>query len=117
MKKDLNLINVKLIMKDIIKKKKEILLIQDIQEKVCNYYKTSFDDLLSSSRKRNLVKTRQIAMYLSKQLTNHSLMEISKNFNKKDHTTVLHAIQSIKSQYESDINIKTQIDEIIDLLT
>lgn len=115
MKVDITLPVAKNIMKDIIKVKKESVSIEDIQAKVSHYYKINLKDMLSISRKKSFVKTRQIAMYLCKKLTNHSLVEISRKFDRKDHTTVLHAVQTIKNQYENDDNIRSQIDEMIDL--
>lgn len=104
------------IMKDVINIKHEKLSIDEIQTKVCNYYKISLKDMLSVSRKRSLVRARQISMYLAKQFTSYSLIQISRQFDRKDHTTVLHAIQLIKTLYANDENMKQQIDDIIDLL-
>ncbi len=116
MKKKINLHTVKSIMKDVIKQKKDVIRIEDIQAKVAHYYKTNLKDILSTSRKKSFVKSRQVAMYLAKKLTNHSLLEISKAFDKKDHTTVLHAIQTVKEWYENDEDIRVQIDELIDII-
>jgi len=69
--------------------------VEDIQKRVASHFKVSRADILSSRRTPAMVRPRQIAMYLSKHLTQHSLPEIGRHFG-RDHTTVLHAIQKIQ---------------------
>ena len=70
--------------------------IEDIQKLVATHYNVSRADILSSRRTANVVRPRQIAMYLSKVLTLRSLPEIGRRFGGRDHTTVLHAVRKIE---------------------
>ena len=70
--------------------------IEDIQRVVARQYNVSRADLLSSRRTANVVRPRQIAMYLAKTLTLRSLPEIGRRFGGRDHTTVLHAVRKIE---------------------
>lgn len=76
--------------------------IENIQKTVAEYYKIRVADLLSPQRTRTLARPRQMAMALSKELTNHSLPEIGRAFGGRDHTTVLHASRKVASLRESD---------------
>jgi chromosomal replication initiator protein len=69
--------------------------IQTIQNEVCRYFNMSKDDLLGNKRQQNIVLPRQIAMYLSRELTELSLPRIGAEFGGKDHTTVIHANSKI----------------------
>ena len=68
--------------------------IEDIQRVVARQYNVSRSDLLSSRRTANVVRPRQVAMYLAKTLTLRSLPEIGRRFGGRDHTTVLHAVRN-----------------------
>ena len=83
-------------MKDLLAVQNRQISIENIQKTVAEYYKLKLSDLLSKSRSRYLARPRQLAMALTKQLTNHSLPEIGEAFNGRDHTTVLHACGKIK---------------------
>jgi len=69
--------------------------IENIQKTVAEYYNIKLSDLLSKRRSRSITRPRQMAMALTKHLTNHSLPEIGEAFNGRDHTTVLHACKKI----------------------
>src|SRR5205814_1301683 len=71
--------------------------IEDIQRVVARQYNVSRSDLLSSRRTANVVRPRQVAMYLAKTLTLRSLPEIGRRFGGRDHTTVLHAVRKIET--------------------
>ena len=73
--------------------------IERIQEVVCERFSMSLDELCSHKRSQNIVYPRQVAMYLSRELTDSSLPKIGKHFGDRDHTTVLHANTKI---YEHD---------------
>ncbi|SHL50102.1 chromosomal replication initiator protein DnaA [Roseibium suaedae] len=88
---------------------KRQIKIEDIQQAVCKHYNVSKADLLSSCRARNLVRPRQIAMYLSKTMTPRSLPEIGKRFGGRDHTTVLHAVRKIEEQVKSDQSLAQEL--------
>ena len=76
--------------------------IEDIQRVVSKHYNVSKADLLSARRTRTVVRPRQIAMYLSKQMTPRSLPEIGRRFGNRDHTTVLHAVRKIEGMVNAD---------------
>jgi chromosomal replication initiator protein len=86
--------------------------IDDIQKLVASHYNISRADILSSRRTANVVRPRQIAMYLSKQLTLRSLPEIGRRFGGRDHTTVLHAVRKIEELVSKDKSLA----EVIELL-
>jgi chromosomal replication initiator protein len=86
--------------------------IDDIQKLVASHYNISRADILSSRRTANVVRPRQIAMYLSKTLTLRSLPEIGRRFGGRDHTTVLHAVRKIEELVSKDKSLA----EVIDLL-
>ena len=65
--------------------------------------------MCSKNRTQNLVKARQVAMYLSRELTDMSLPQIGSEFGKRDHTTVIHAYQKIKTQLASDSKLKNNV--------
>ena len=76
--------------------------IEDIQRVVARQYNVSRSDLLSSRRTANVVRPRQVAMYLAKTLTLRSLPEIGRRFGGRDHTTVLHAVRKIEALVARD---------------
>ena len=85
-------------------------LIEDIQRIVARQYNVSRADLLSSRRTANVVRPRQIAMFLAKTLTLRSLPEIGRRFGGRDHTTVLHAVRKIENLVHSDTALAEEIE-------
>jgi len=75
----------------------KLVTIDNIQRSVAEYYKIKMSDMLSKRRNRSVARPRQMAMCLSKELTNHSLPEIGDAFGGRDHTTVLHACKQVKN--------------------
>jgi chromosomal replication initiator protein len=84
--------------------------IEDIQRAVARHYNVSRADMLSSRRTANVVRPRQIAMYLAKTLTLRSLPEIGRRFGGRDHTTVLHAVRKIEHLADTDKVLADEID-------
>jgi chromosomal replication initiator protein len=114
---EVNLSNVQGVLSSLIKSNKKFISLDQIQKKISQYYQVSIDDLLSSSRSRNLVKPRQIGMYIMKSITKKTLSEISKIFGRKDHTTVIHAIKSVEdAMRSSDPSMKNEVEELIDMV-
>ena len=105
----------KSVLKDLLRSSNRRITIDEIQNKVSNYYNIKIEDLTSSRRIRSFARPRQIAMYLSKKLTTRSLPEIGRKFGGRDHTTVIHAVKKIEqlkienSKFDEDINLITQI--------
>jgi len=83
-------------LKDLFVISAKMVSIENIQKTVSEYYNIKLSDLLSKRRSRSITRPRQLAMALTKELTNHSLPEIGEAFNGRDHTTVLHACSKIK---------------------
>jgi len=90
--------------------------IEDIQRTVARQYNVSRADLLSSRRTANVVRPRQIAMYLAKTLTLRSLPEIGRRFGGRDHTTVLHAVRKIEGLVDRDNALAEEIEILKRLL-
>jgi chromosomal replication initiator protein len=84
--------------------------IEDIQRVVARQYNVSRADLLSSRRTANVVRPRQVAMYLAKTLTLRSLPEIGRRFGGRDHTTVLHAVRKIENLVNNDTALAEEIE-------
>jgi len=105
----------KSVLKDLLRSSNRRITIDEIQNKVSNYYNLKIEDMTSSRRIRSFARPRQIAMYLSKKLTTRSLPEIGRKFGGRDHTTVIHAVKKIEqlkienSKFAEDINLITQI--------
>jgi len=90
--------------------------VEDILRVVSKHYGVSRADLLSSRRTANVVRPRQIAMYLAKTLTLRSLPEIGRRFGGRDHTTVLHAVRKIEGLVQGDKVLADEIDSLKRLL-
>ena len=90
--------------------------IEDIQRIVARQYNVSRADLLSSRRTANVVRPRQVAMYLAKTLTLRSLPEIGRRFGGRDHTTVLHAVRKIEGLVDTDTTLAEEIELLKRLL-
>ncbi|MBI1203943.1 MAG: chromosomal replication initiator protein DnaA [Rhodopseudomonas sp.] len=86
--------------------------IEDIQRVVARQYNVSRSDLLSSRRTANVVRPRQVAMYLAKTLTLRSLPEIGRRFGGRDHTTVLHAVRKIEGLVGNDMALAEEIETL-----
>jgi chromosomal replication initiator protein len=86
--------------------------IEDIQRVVARQYNVSRADLLSSRRTANVVRPRQVAMYLAKILTLRSLPEIGRRFGGRDHTTVLHAVRKIETLANNDSAFAEEIESL-----
>jgi len=92
-------------LRDLLALQDKLVTIDNIQKTVADYFKIRISDLLSARRSRSITRPRQIAMALSKDLTNHSLPEIGDAFGGRDHTTVLHACRKVAELRESDQQI------------
>lgn len=85
------------------------LLIADIKMMVARRLHTSLDDLESHRRQRYITRPRQIAMYLCRELTGHSLPEIGRYFGNRDHTTVLHAVRLVPELMKRDPDLAAEV--------
>lgn len=93
-------------LKDLFAIQNKLISVDNIQRTVAEYYKIKMADMISKRRNRSVARPRQMAMCLSKELTNHSLPEIGNMYGGRDHTTVLHACRTINDlrKSSSDIN-------------
>ncbi len=100
-------------LRDLLRAQQQSLGIGNIQKAVADYYGLQIKDLLSKRRTRSLARPRQVAMALTKELTEHSLPEIGDAFAGRDHTTVLHACRQIKLLIQSDGKLREDWDKLI----
>ncbi|MDO5375814.1 chromosomal replication initiator protein DnaA [Staphylococcus rostri] len=89
--------------------KSKKITIQDIQKVVGAYYGIRIEDFAAKKRTKSIAYPRQIAMYLSRELTDFSLPKIGEEFGGRDHTTVIHAHDKIKKEIENDPTLKQEI--------
>jgi chromosomal replication initiator protein len=102
------------VIKDLIGIKQEKpLTISFIKRKVSDYFNISTSDLCSKNRSRDLVYARQIAMYLTRELTNVSLPKIGENYGNRDHTTVMYAWDKVKTLVTTDDSTKNIVNSLI----
>ena len=111
-KREIDLPLAKEVLRDLIKETRINLTIEEIQRITCYYFNISEDLVRAKTRKREVVQARQVAMYFSKQLTQHSLKTIGLHFGGRDHSTVIHSCQSVENQMETDPKFKEMLDEI-----
>lgn len=104
-------------LKDLLALQDKQVSIDNIQRIVAEYYKIKVSDLLSKRRSRSVARPRQVAMALSKELTNHSLPEIGEAFGGRDHTTVLHGCRKIKELRENNADISEDYKNLLRSLT
>ncbi|MFT5085643.1 MAG: chromosomal replication initiator protein [Lentisphaeria bacterium] len=104
-------------LKDLLALQDRLVSIDNIQRIVAEYYKIKISDLHSKRRSRSVARPRQVAMYLAKDLTHHSLPEIGEVFGGRDHTTVLHACRKIKELLESNADMKEDVKNLLRTLT
>ncbi|OZI14490.1 chromosomal replication initiation protein DnaA [Sodalis-like symbiont of Philaenus spumarius] len=104
-------------LRDLLALQQKLVTIDNIQKTVAEYYKIKVADLLSKRRSRSVARPRQMAMALSKELTNHSLPEIGDAFGGRDHTTVLHACRKIEHLREESHDMKEDFSNLIIILS
>ena len=111
-KKDLSVPLTREILKDIIPLENKKVSINQIQKTVANYYNIKVNSLLSKKRTKDIVLARQVAIYLSRELTDLSLTLIGGAFGGKDHTTIIHSYNKIKNKIKKDKSFKNIIDNL-----
>jgi chromosomal replication initiator protein len=108
---------VKEALRDLLALQDKLVTIDNIQRTCAEYYKIKIADLLSKRRNRSVARPRQIAMALSKELTNHSLPEIGDAFGGRDHTTVLHACRQIAELRQGNADMEEDYTNLLRILT
>ncbi len=105
------------VLRDLLLVHDRLITIENIQKEVAEFYKLRVSDLLSRRRTRTIARPRQMAMALSKELTEHSLPEIGEAFGGRDHTTVLHACRKIDELCDTDGRIREDRAKLVRKLT
>jgi chromosomal replication initiator protein len=100
------------VLRDLIREPQVQLTIADIQRIVCEYFDIAEDQIRARTRKREVAQTRQVAMYFCKRLTNNSLKTIGLQFGGRDHSTVIHAYQTVENQIETDKKFSQMIEDV-----
>ncbi len=109
---DLDVSAAKEILRDMIEDYQVRLEIEDIQRSVAQYYGIASELLSAKTRKREIVTARHVAMHFCKQLTTHSLKSIGLRFGGRDHSTVIHACNTIEDRLELEPAFREEVDEI-----
>ncbi|GIX32497.1 MAG: chromosomal replication initiator protein DnaA [Lysobacterales bacterium] len=104
-------------LRDLLHAQEQQANIANIQRVVAEYYRIRLADLLSRQRSRSLVRARQMAMALARELTDHSLPEIGDAFGGRDHTTVLHACEQIARLRESEGRLREDWERLLRMLS
>lgn len=111
-KEDINIELTKTIISKIVKDTNREIDIKYIQEIVSKYFHISIEEMKDKARRKEIVIARQVAMYFSKDFTNNSLKSIGFHFGGRDHSTVIHAVQSVNDMIDTDNFFKKSISEI-----
>ncbi len=104
------------LLQDLLRVADRRITIEDIQRRVAEHYNLRMADLLSPRRARPVARPRQIAMYLAKILTAHSLPEIGRKFGGRDHTTIIHGVRKIEELMVKDTSLAADVDGLKRLL-
>ncbi len=104
------------VLKDSLKEEEQKISIDQIQRIVAEFFHLKVADLRAKRRSRSIARPRQIAMFLVRTLTGHSLPEIGEYFGGRDHTTVLHAVNKLGTEIDQNMETRRLIDELKDLL-
>jgi chromosomal replication initiator protein len=104
------------VLREMLDRGEPMITVERIQEVVSAHFKVPLHLLTSSKRSKEVAMARQVAMYLSRELTKSSLPDIGKQFGGKDHTTVLHGCKQIRRLVESDAQFKAEIDQLVSRL-
>lgn len=111
-KKKIDIDLAKSVINKIVKNTKREIDIKYIQDVVSKYFNISIEEMKDKSRKKEIVIARQVAMYFSKDFTNNSLKSIGFHFGGRDHSTVIHAVQSVNDMIDTDSIFRKNIKEI-----
>jgi chromosomal replication initiator protein len=100
------------VLKNIIKPKEEFISIDVIQKVVSSFFNIKISDLKVKRKYKGYVLPRQVAMYLSRKLTNSSLLDIGEKFGGKDHSTVLHSIKKVEEKISKEPSFKEMVENL-----
>ena len=114
--REINLDMVQDLLKDLLRSSQKKVNIEEIQKKVSQHFNIKMSDMSSSRRSRTVARPRQVAMYLSKNLTSRSLPEIGRRFGNRDHTTVIHAVRKVEEPRSKDLSCHEEVQLLIRML-
>jgi chromosomal replication initiator protein len=97
--------------------KPDYITIEVVQKEICRYYNIDHAELISKKRNQQIVRPRQIAMYLCRKLIEASLPQVGNQFGGRDHTTVMHAVEKIENDMSTNPALKREIEELIHTLS
>jgi chromosomal replication initiator protein len=112
LKKDIDLELAKEVMKNIVKEIQSDVSVDYIQKTVADFFKVELEAMKGKIKKREIVIPRQVAMYFCKRYTQLTLALIGENFGGRDHSTVIHALESVEDLMKTDSNFKNSVDEL-----
>ncbi len=112
LKKDIDLDLAKEVMKNIVKEIQSDVSVDFIQKTVGDYFRVELEAMKGKVKKREIVIPRQVAMYFCKRYTQLTLALIGENFGGRDHSTVIHALESVEDMMKSDPNFKNSVEEL-----
>ena len=92
------------------------MTIEAIKEAVVKFYKLKPSDMITKKRTQPVAFARQVAMYITRELTDMSLPEIGQNFGGRDHSTVIHAYETIQNKKETDLIFFEELNKIMEAL-
>ena len=101
---------------DILRASDRRVTVEEIQRRVAEHYNVRLSDLIGPKRLRIIARPRQVAMYLSKQLTSRSLPDIGRRFGKRDHTTIMHGVKRIEDLMSTDSQLSDDVQMLRRLL-
>ena len=93
-------------------KRPKLITAELIMNTVCDYYGLTMDDMTGPTRKREITVPRQIAMYLTREMTGMSLPQIGNVFGGRDHTTVLHSCKTVEGSMAANTDVKAVVEDI-----
>lgn len=108
--REIDLEMAKEVLRDVLRASERRITIEEIQRRVAEHYNIKLSEMSSERRARAVARPRQVAMFLSKQLTSRSLPEIGRKFGGRDHTTVMHAVRRIEELRQSDAAIAEDVE-------
>lgn len=112
LKKEIDLELAKEVLKNIIKEIQSDVSVDFIQKTVAEYFKVDVEAIKGKVKKREFVIPRQVAMYFCKRYTQLTLALIGENFGGRDHSTVIHALESVEDMMKTDVNFKSSVEEL-----
>lgn len=111
-RRDVDLHLAKTMLQDFVSNVSREITIEAIQRMVAEHFQVEMDQLKAKTRKRQIVQARQIAMFFAKEMTRHSLKSIGLHFGGRDHSTVIHALQTVSDLVATDKYFKQSVAEI-----